>query len=423
MIASLNNYASSTFSSLRVRNYRLYFIGQGVSLCGTWMQTIGQAWLVLKLTGSGTALGLVTALQTLPVLVLGPMGGVVTDRFDKRRLLLFTQAAFCLLALALGLLVAVGAIRLWMIYGLALCLGMLAAIDNPTRQAFVYEMVGSDLLRNAVTLNSTEVNLARVIGPAIAGALIAGAGMAACFIINSATYLAVLACLLMMRGSELFTAAPIRRVRGQLANGFRYVRDNRVIGDVLLMMAIIGTLTYEFNVSLPLVAKFTFKGNAGSFALLTSAMGLGAVVGGLLTAGRKRPKPMGVAWAGLAFGASMLLAAVSPSLAAAGVVLVAVGLCSLVFMSLGNSTLQLECRPDMRGRVMALWMVAFMGTTPLGGPVIGWIGEHYGPRWSLAVGGLAALAAGIYGLMRLSGGGAPATPVPPQGGKSSIEAS
>lgn len=407
MIAPLHTYASTTFSSLRIRNYRLYFIGQGISLCGTWMQTIGQSWLVLKLTGSGTALGLVTALQTLPVLLLGALGGVVTDRFDKRRLLLFTQAVLCLLALALGTLVAADLIRIWMIYVLALCLGLVAAIDNPTRQAFVHDMVGSELLRNAVTLNSTEVNLARVIGPAVAGVLIASTGLAACFFINSASFVAVLACLLLMRGEELSAAQPIREVRGQLAKGFRYIGETPVIRDVLLMMAIVGTMTYEFTVSLPLVAKFTFRGNAGSFALLTSAMGVGAVLGGLLTAGRKRPRPISVAWAALAFGSAMLVASAAPSLAATVVVMVAVGLCSLVFMSLGNSTLQLECRPEMRGRVMALWMVAFMGTTPIGGPIIGWIGEHVSPRWSLAVGGIAALAAGAYGWYRFAGAAGP----------------
>ena len=402
MIAPLNSYAQATFSSLRVRNYRLYFIGQGISLCGTWMQTIGQSWLVLKLTGSGTALGLVTACQTLPVLVLGPLGGVVTDRFHKRRLLFLTQLTLCLLALALGLLVATGAIRLWMIFVLASCLGLVAAIDNPARQTFVHEMVGRELLRNAVTLNSTEVNLARVIGPAIAGVLIASTGLAACFIINSISFVAVLVCLYLMRGEELFTVEPIREVRGQLSKGFRYIGDTPVIRDVLIMMAVVGALTYEFNVSLPLAAKFTFHGSAGSFALLTSAMGLGAVLGGLLTAGRKKTSPAGVAWASLAFGAAVLQVAIAPDLLLAVLGMVLVGLCSLGFTSLGNSTLQLESRPDMRGRVMALWTVAFMGTTPVGGPIIGLIGEHANPRWSLVTGGIAALAAGAYGLFSMA---------------------
>jgi MFS family permease len=401
IIDSFKTYKENTFSSLRIRNYRLYFIGQGISLCGTWMQTIGQSWLVLKLTGSGTALGLVTALQTLPVLLLGPMGGVITDRFSKRKLLFFTQTAFCLLALALGILVAADVIRIWMVYILALCLGLVAAIDNPTRQTFVHEMVGSENLRNAVTLNSTEINLARVIGPAIAGVLIAGTGMAVCFIINSLSFVAVLVCLFLMRGEELNIAEPIREVKGQLLKGFKYIGNTPVIRDVLIMMAIVGALSYEFQVSLPLLAKFTFRGNAGSYALLTSAMGIGAVLGGLFTAGRKRTRPDRVAWVSLAFGAAILLVSLAPSLGTAALAMVAVGACSLGFTSLGNSTLQLESEPEMRGRVMALWTVAFMGTTPIGGPIIGWIGEHANPRWSLVTGATAAVIAGGYGLMAM----------------------
>lgn len=401
MISAIKDFAGETFSSLRVRNYRLYFIGQGISMCGTWMQSIGQAWLVLKITGSGTALGLVTACQFLPVLVLGPMGGVITDRFSKRKLLYFTQTAFGLLAMILGILVATNIVRLWMIYILASCFGLLSAIDNPTRQSFVYEMVGSRFLRNAVTLNSTAINLARVIGPAIAGVLIAGAGLASCFIINSLSYLAVLTSLFMMRNEELNPAKPIHEMKGQLRKGFSYIRKTPVIRDVLIMMAIIGTLSYEFQVSLPLLAKFTFHGNAASFAMLTSAMGMGAVLGGLFSASQSKTRPVWVAWASLAFGVAILTVSISPSLAFAGIAMVAVGIFSIGFTSLGNTTLQLECEPEMRGRVMALWSVAFMGSTPIGGPIIGWVGEHASPRWSLVVGGAAALTAGIYGMINL----------------------
>jgi len=401
MISAIKDFAGETFSSLRVRNYRLYFIGQGISMCGTWMQSIGQAWLVLKITGSGTALGLVTACQFLPVLVLGPMGGVITDRFSKRKLLYFTQTAFGLLAMILGILVATNIVRLWMIYILASCFGLLSAIDNPTRQSFVYEMGGSRFLRNAVTLNSTAINLARVIGPAIAGVLIAGAGLASCFIINSLSYLAVLTSLFMMRNEELNPAKPIHEMKGQLRKGFSYIRKTPVIRDVLIMMAIIGTLSYEFQVSLPLLAKFTFHGNAASFAMLTSAMGMGAVLGGLFSASQSKTRPVWVAWASLAFGVAILTVSISPSLAFAGIAMVAVGIFSIGFTSLGNTTLQLECEPEMRGRVMALWSVAFMGSTPIGGPIIGWVGEHASPRWSLVVGGAAALTAGIYGMINL----------------------
>jgi len=288
-----------------------------------------------------------------------------------------------------------------MVYLLALGFGLLAAIDNPTRQSFVHEMVGSQLLRNAVTLNSTAINLARVIGPALAGALIAGVGLASCFIINSVSYLAVLICLLMMRDSELNAAPPIRAMKGQLLKGFAYMWKTPVIRDILIMMAIVGTLAYEFQVSLPLLAKYTFHGTAASFAMLTSAMGMGAVLGGLFSASRGRSRPVWVAWASLAFGTAILIVSLSPGLSFAAIALVAVGIFSILFTSLGNTTLQLECQPAMRGRVMAIWTVAFMGSTPIGGPIIGWVGEHASPRWSLVVGGLAALLAGAYGLMSI----------------------
>ncbi len=391
----------STFSSLHIRNYRLYFIGQGISLSGTWMQSIGQAWLVLTLTGSGTALGLVTALQFLPVLLLAPAAGVIADRFSKRRILFITQSVAATLALALAVLVATGAIRLWMIYILAISYGLTNTVDNPTRQSFVLELVGRDALRNAVTLNSTEINLTRVIGPAIAGVLIAGIGFAPCFFINSASFMAVLVCLFLMRGDELHRTDPIKRLKGQLRQGFRYVRRTPLLRDVLIMMGIIGTLTYEFQVTLPLIAKFTFHGSANAYAILTSAMGIGAVLGGLATAGRRRRSPFGIASAALAFGAAILLAAMSPTLPLAVAAMVAVGACSISFTSLSNATLQLESAPQMRSRVMSLWTVAFLGSTPVGSPVIGWIGEYSSPRWAMAAGGLAALTAAAYGFLAL----------------------
>jgi MFS family permease len=399
MLAAINNFASDTFSSLRVRNYRLYFIGQGISLSGTWMSTIGQAWLVLKLTESGTALGLVSAFQYLPVLLLGPLGGVITDRFPKRKLLYFTQGTFCLLDLILAILVVTGKVQLWMVYGLALCFGLLVAIDNPTRQSFVHEMVGSKLLKNAVTLNSMEINLARVIGPALAGVLIASVGMASCFFINSLSFLAVLICLFLMRRDELHPIQPIRQFKGQLGRGFAYMWKTPVIRDVLIMMAIVGTLTYEFQVSLPLIAKYTFHGNARTLALLTSATGIGSVLGGLFTAGRGKAGTFWVAWASLAFGAAILAVSVLPTLHLAVAAMVIVGMFSIAFNSLGNTTLQLECTPEMRGRVMSLWAVTFIGSNAVGGPIIGWVGEQADPRWSLALGGMAAIVAGSYGLI------------------------
>jgi MFS family permease len=394
------NRVSSTitrmFSSLTIRNYRLWVVGQGISLSGTWMQTVAQGLLVLQLTGSGTALGLVTALQTIPVLLFGPWGGVVADRFPKRRILYLTQTVSAILALLLGTLVATGAIRIEMVYLVALCLGAVSAVDNPTRQAFVMEMVGKDALVNAVSLNSTEINLARVVGPAIAGILIASVGLAVCFLINGLSFLAFLAVLMAMRVEELRPTPLAPRVPGQLRQGLQYVGASPVIRTILVMMAVIGTFTYEFSVSLPLFAEVTFRQGPATYAAMTAAMGLGAVVGGLYTASQGTGSPQRLISAALLFGVTVLLTAVAPTLPLALLALVAVGFCSIGFTSLGNATLQLTSSAEMRGRVMALWTVAFLGSTPVGGPVIGAIGEHVGPRWALALGGVAAvLAAGL----------------------------
>ncbi len=394
-------FGDRTFSAMKVRNYRLWFIGQGISLSGTWMQTVAQGLLVLHLTGSGTALGLVTALQALPVLLLGPWGGVLVDRLPKRALLYATQAIAGSLAMAIGIAVATGAVRMWMVYVVSLALGLVKVVDNPVRQTFVLEMVGQKELVNAVSLNSTEINLARVIGPTIAGVLIATVGLAACFIIDALTYIAVIAMLAMMRTDELHPTPLAPRAAGQLREGFRYVRSSPPILITLLMMAIIGTFTYEFSVSLPIFAETTFAGGASAYAAMTAAMGAGAVVGGLYTASRPSNAGPLLARAAAFFGVAVLLTAVAPTLLLAIVALLVVGFFSISFTALGNATLQLESAPEMRGRVMALWSVAFLGSTPIGGPIVGWLGEHVGPRWALVVGGVAALAAAGLGLAAL----------------------
>jgi len=394
-----NRYRATTFSALSVRNYRLYFTGQGISLIGTWMQAIGQSWLVLKLTGSGTAVGMVAAAQFLPVFALAPFGGVLADRFPKRRTLLYTQTAAAVLAFTLGALVASGAIRVWMIMLLALGLGVINALDNPTRQSFVHELVGRKDLRNAVTLNSLVVNLTRIVGPALAGLIIAKLGMAPCFFINAASFVGVLVCLSLMRADELRPSAPVAAAKGQLREGLAYVRTSPTILTTLLMMGLVGTFTYEFQVTLALLAKFSFKGEADAYALLTSAMGLGAVLGGLLTAGRRTAALKGLVVAAFGFAVTMVLIALSPSLWTALLVMVAVGACSLAFTSLTNTILQLESAPQMRGRVMSLWTVAFLGSTVVGAPIVGWVGEHVDPRASFYVGAVAALAAGVIGLV------------------------
>ena len=397
----LRQFSQDTFSSLRVRNYRLYYIGQIISTSGTFMQSVAQAWLVLQLTNSGTALGITTALQYLPVLFLGPYGGVIADRFSKRKILYVTQSISGFLALILGVLVEVSLVRVWMVYILAFCLGMVNVFDNPTRQTFYIEMVGPDNLRNAVTLYSTLVNLARIIGPAIAATLIAAFGLAPCFIINGISYLAVVIMLGMMRANELLVTPPVPRAKGQIQEGFKYVISSPVLGSILLVMAIIGTLTYEFQVSLPLIAQFTFKGDASSYALLTASMGFGAAIGGIFFASRKGIQPYKVVSASLLFGLAVLAAAFMPSLLLTGLALVFVGICSINFSSLGNSILQLESSPQMRGRVMSFWSVAFLGSTTIGGPIVGWFAEAAGARWGLALGGLAALIAAALGAVTL----------------------
>ena len=397
----LRQYSRETFSSLYIRNYRYYYIGQIISTSGTFMQSVAQAWLVLTLTNSGTALGITTALQYLPILFLGPYGGVIADRISKRKILYFTQSISGILALILGVLVATGMVKVWMVYILAFCLGIVTVFDNPARQTLYVELVGPDHIRNAVTLYSTLVNLARIIGPAIAAGVIAAFGLAPCFIINGVSYIAVVIMLGMMRPDELLVTPPVPRSKGQIREGFKYVVSTPVLGSTLLMMAIIGTLTFEFQVSLPLIAQFTFKGDAGSYAFLTGSMGAGAAIGGVFFASRKGIMPYKLVGASLLFGLAVLAAAFMPSLLLSGAALVAVGMCSINFSSLGNSVLQLESSPQMRGRVMSFWSVAFLGSTTIGGPVVGWFAEAAGARWGLALGGMAALIAAALGAVTL----------------------
>jgi len=388
-----------TFASFRVRNFRLYFVGQGLSLCGTWAQTIALAWLVLQLTHSGTQLGFILAVQFLPMLFFGAWGGVITDRFNKRHILYLTQTAQALLALTLGLLVVTHNIDLWMVYVLATSLGCTQVVDTPTRQTFVIEMVGSDNLKNAVTLNSTMVNVARIVGPSIAAVLIATIGVGPCFLVNAASFLAVLTALFAMRASELHVVPPVARAKGQIRAGLRYVWSVPTLKATLLMMFIIGTFAYEFPVIMPLFATRTLHGNATTYSAMTIAMAVGAISGGLYTAGRGVLKTGALSKVALAFGLGILVMSRMPNLPATLIVLVLVGGLSVLFISFGNTTLQLTSQPHMRGRVMALWSIAFLGTTPIGGPIIGAIADHSNPRVGLAVGGLSAVIAAGVGLV------------------------
>jgi len=391
-----------TFSALLIPNFRRYFYGQATSLVGTWMQSVAQSWLVYTLTHSSTALGFVIALQTLPVLVLGPYGGVIADRVDKRRLMIVLQAMMGIQALVLGLLTVTHVVRFWELCVLAVVLGLNNTFENPARQSFVLEMVGGEQVRNAVSLNSTMVNAARAVGPAVAGLLIASVGVGVCFLVNAASFIAVVYSLTSMDKSALRPSVPTGREKGQLREGFRYVAKEPRIGIPLLMMAIVGTLAYEFQVTLPVVAKQTFHGGATTYGFLTAAMGVGAVVGGLVTATRGRTGLRTLTMSGALFGVMILLASISPVLAAEFVALAAVGWTSVTFLATGNSTLQLESEPSMRGRVMSLWAVAFMGSTPVGGPLIGWIVAAASARVGLAVGGVACLVAAAIGVVGMS---------------------
>ena len=395
------SWRARTFSSLDNPNYRTFFIAQAISLTGTWMQSVAMAWLVLELTNSATWLGLTIALQFVPILLLGPYGGVLIDRLDKRRLIIATSCAAALQAVALGVLYQTHHATLSVVLTLTLLLGLTNVLDNPARQSFVREMVGDHQVRNAVSLNSVLVNVARAVGPALAGILIAKVGVGACFFVNAASFLAVIIAYAAMDTSLLNPSEPVVRAPGQLREGLRYVRSVPGLLIPLLMMAIVGTLTYEFQVTLPSLAAQTFGTGAINFGLVTSAMGLGAIAGGLVSAGRSTYGIRPLTTAVFAFGITDLLVALAPTIELAAGALIAVGAASIWFLSTGNATLQMNAAPEMRGRVMALWAVAFLGTTPIGGPIIGFIAQLWGARWALAVGAVSALVAGLLGLAAL----------------------
>jgi MFS family permease len=365
------------------------------------MQMTAQAWLVLSLTHSSTALGVIVALQTLPVLLLAPYGGVIADRVDKRRLMVALQSAMGLQALAIGLLTVAGAVQVWEIGLLAALLGVNNAFESPARQSFMLEMVGQDNLRNAVSLNSVLVNVARLIGPAVAGTLIAAVGEGACFLVNAGSFVAVVASLATMDRSALRPTDPAPRARGQLREGLRYVRATPELAVPLLMMAAVGCLTYEFQVSLPVMASHGLHVGASGFGFMTAAMGLGAVAGGLLVAARGTTglRPMVVAVTG--FGLAMAGAALAPSIALELGALAFAGAASITFMATANSTLQLAAEPSMRGRVMSLWFVAFQGSTPIGGPTVGVVMALGGARAGLGLGAATCVLAALGGLVAI----------------------
>jgi MFS family permease len=392
------------------RNFRLFFAGQAVSVSGTWMQMVAAAWLVLHLTGSGVALGIDTALAFGPMLFLGPLGGAFADRHDKRRILIGTQIAFGLLALALFAIVATGVVVLWMVYALSFLQGVVTSFDQPTRQSFFAEMVEPRDLPNAVSLNSAVMTGTRIVGPALAGVLIAGVGMEWCFLINAVSYVAVIFGLLAMRTEEL---SPHRAPReaGAIREGLRYVWRTGELRRPLVLMSILYLFSFNYSVLMPLFAQRTFDGDAGTLGLLLSVMGIGSLGGALVMAGRGRAGERRLALAAVGVGIVSTIVAFAPSLSLAVVAMVPLGVASIVFFITANSTLQLASRPDMRGRVMALYGVVFLGTTPIASPVAGWVGEHLNARVGIAGGGVMAVVTGLVGLWLLARRET-ATPIP-----------
>lgn len=390
-----------TFASLRVRNYRLFFSGQVVSWTGTWVQWVAQGWLVLQITHSGLGLGIITALQWLPVLLFGAWAGVIADRFEKRKLLIFTNVAGGVLSLALGIATVAGFVNLGIIIVVALLLGVVTAIDNPTRQTFTMEMVGRERLTNAVSLNTATFTTARVLGPGVAGFLIAGVGIGPCFLVNAASFLPIIAVLVLMRKGELLTAENVERKKGQVREGLRYALSVPVLRTLLTMMAIVGTLQYNFQVILPVLAKETFAGDARTLGLLGAALGIGMFCGSIGTAAFGKSTRKTLIYSGFALGAITLLVAVSPTVWIAAAVMIPLGAASMVFLTTINSTLQLTAADSMRGRVMAIYFVLFLGSTPIGAPIVGWVAETFNARVSLALGGLATIAACFYGYLKL----------------------
>ena len=385
------------FAALAVPNFRRYVTGQSLSLIGTWVETVAQALLVLRLTHSGTILGLTTAARYAPLLLLSPYAGLLVDRYPKRHVLLVTQVGLGLVSAALGVAVLTGSVRLWQVIVLAVLFGLFSAVDNPARQAFVQEVVGHDLIRNAVTLNTTSVNVARVIGPSIAAVLVATVGIGWCFLVNAASFGFVIVSLLSLDTRRLHLVPPVPPGRGQLRAGLRYAAGVPAIIRPLLMMALVGTFTFEFEVSLPLLAETTFHGTGTTYSWLIGALGAGAVAGGLYAARSARTGVARLVKVALGYGIAVGLVAAAPTLSTAIAACVLAGAASVVFLTTGNATIQLASDPEYRGRVTALWSMALVGSTPIGAPVVGALSDTLGPRYALGLGAAACLAAVVVG--------------------------
>ena len=391
---------SPTFRSLRIRNYRLWASGAIVSNTGTWMQRVAQDWLVLTgLThNSGVAVGITTGLQFTPMLLLAPLAGAVADRVDRRRLLIVTQSTSGALALILGLLVITDTVQLWQVYILAGLLGVAAALDAPARQSFVSELVPAEDLPNAVSLNSASFHAGRLIGPGVAGLLIHWLGTGPVFLINGASFAAVVISLTRMRVGDLIPLPRSPRGRGGVRAGLAYIRRRPDLMLIMAIVGVVGTFGLNFQLTTALMSRLVFDQGSGGYGLLGSVMAIGSLSGALLAARRRRPGVRLVIGATLAFGVAASAAALMPSYRSFAVALIPVGLTSLTLMTAANATVQLSTAPAMRGRVMAIYMAIFMGGSPVGAPIIGWVGQTFGARWTILVGGLVSLLAGMAAL-------------------------
>jgi MFS family permease len=392
------------FAALRTRNYRLWASGQIVSLVGTWMQRVAQDWLVLELSGgSGTAAGIVTALQFGPSLLLSVWGGVLADRFDKRRILLSCQVTLGLCGLVLGLLDVGGAVQLWHVYLIAFAMGCASAIDSPARQSFTIEMVGPHHLSNAIALNSMTFNTARIIGPAIAGVLITVVGTGWVFLINAASFVGVLGGLLAMRTSELTPGPRVPRAKGQVRAGFAYVAARTDLLVLMITVFMVSTFGLNFPLALAVLARNGFGLGADSYGLLSTTLAVGTLSGAMLAARRRSaPRMRTFLGAAVAFGALEVVVGLLPSYAAVAIVLIPTGALTLMFSTAAMNILQLSVPSEMRGRVMGIYMLAFMGGTPLGGPVLGWLADVLDPRAPLWFGGAIALVSALASVAYLT---------------------
>ncbi|MGH9209614.1 MAG: MFS transporter [Acidimicrobiales bacterium] len=388
--------ASDTFRSLHSRNFRLFFAGQMASMVGTWMEMVAITWLVLQLTDSGVALGLVTAAQFGPLLLLGPWGGLMADRLDRHRVMLATQASYALLATLLAVLVVSDQISVGLLYAFSAVWGMLTALDNPTRRALVIDMVRREDLPNAIGLNTAIMTGSRVVGPALAGAIISGIGVDWCFVANAVSYTAVIGALLRMNRAEFQTSPRVPRSKGQLRAGFAYARRTPELWLPLVVVAVMGTLAFNYQVTLPLLAIRSLGGDATTFTLLFATMSLGSVVGALTVARRRDLHLRYLVTYGMTMAASTLVLALAPVTAVALVAAVPLGFSSAQLISGSNAVMQMKADPAMRGRVLALLSTVFLGSTPIGGPAVGWVSETFGPRVGVGLGGVAVAAATLW---------------------------